>query len=65
MPDALVHGLYREGEPLVDTKAPGGPIEQRWSARTSDAHLVSPANRRAMKIIVVGTGLAGHRPQPP
>ena len=59
MPEALIHGLYRAGEPLCDTKAPGGPIQQRWSARTSGARLVSPANRRAMKIIIVGTGLAG------
>ena len=24
----LVHGLYREGSPIADRKAPDGPIEQ-------------------------------------
>ena len=59
MTETLVDGLYREGEPVHDTKAPGGPIEQRWSTRTFSAHLVNPANRRKLRIIVVGTGLAG------
>ena len=29
----LINGLYREGESIQDTKAPGGPIEQRWTKR--------------------------------
>ncbi|UED83644.1 fumarate reductase/succinate dehydrogenase flavoprotein subunit [Streptomyces profundus] len=57
------HGLgyldYRVGEPLVDTKAPEGPIEERWARRRFEAKLVNPANRRKYSVIVVGTGLAG------
>ncbi|MEU6345440.1 fumarate reductase/succinate dehydrogenase flavoprotein subunit [Streptomyces sp. NPDC046977] len=51
--------LYREGDPLADTKAPAAPIEERWSRRKFEAKLVNPANRRKHKVIVVGTGLAG------
>ncbi|MEP7161836.1 MAG: fumarate reductase/succinate dehydrogenase flavoprotein subunit [Dermatophilaceae bacterium] len=55
----LIKGLYRVGEPIQDTKAPGGPIEQRWTTRKFEAKLVNPANRRKLTVIVVGTGLAG------
>ncbi|TQM63976.1 fumarate reductase/succinate dehydrogenase flavoprotein subunit [Humibacillus xanthopallidus] len=58
-PDTLVHGLYREGEPIVDTKAPRGPIAERWNTRKFEAALVNPANRRKLTVIIVGTGLAG------
>nr|WP_218596437.1 fumarate reductase/succinate dehydrogenase flavoprotein subunit [Pseudonocardia oceani] len=47
------------GEPIVDTAAPDGPIETRWERRRFGVKLVNPANKRKMKIIVVGTGLAG------
>lgn len=47
------------GDPIVDTKAPTGPIEKRWDERKFSAKLVNPANRRKIKVIVVGTGLAG------
>src|SRR6201746_718465 len=50
---------YRVGEPIADTKAPGGPIQQRWQERKFSAKLVNPANRRKHRVIVVGTGLAG------
>jgi succinate dehydrogenase / fumarate reductase, flavoprotein subunit len=50
---------YHVGEPLADTTAPGGPIEQRWALRRFEAKLVNPANRRRHTVIVVGTGLAG------
>jgi succinate dehydrogenase / fumarate reductase flavoprotein subunit len=59
MTDGLMDGLYREGEPIADTKAPGGPLAERWSTRVFSGHLVSPNNRRKLKIIVIGTGLAG------
>ena len=48
-----------EGEPVRDTKAPGGPINERWDTRRFEAKLVNPANRRKLKVIMVGTGLAG------
>ena len=57
--DGLVHGLYRVGEPVKDTKAPGGPIDKKWTTRKFEAHLVNPANRRKLDVIIVGTGLAG------
>ncbi|MFC4554291.1 fumarate reductase/succinate dehydrogenase flavoprotein subunit [Georgenia faecalis] len=59
MTEQLVAGLYREGAPVRDTKAPAGPIESRWSKRRFDARLVNPANRRKLSVIIVGTGLAG------
>ncbi|MEV4376726.1 fumarate reductase/succinate dehydrogenase flavoprotein subunit [Streptosporangium sp. NPDC049644] len=50
---------YTEGEPIRDTKAPDGPIEERWEKRKFSAKLVNPANKRKLHVIVVGTGLAG------
>ncbi len=47
------------GAPVVDTAAPDGPIETRWERRRFGVKLVNPANKRRMKVIVVGTGLAG------
>jgi succinate dehydrogenase / fumarate reductase flavoprotein subunit len=55
----LINELYYEGTPLVDEKAPIGPIEQRWDSRRFTAKLVNPANRRKLSVIMVGTGLAG------
>ncbi|GAA4287702.1 fumarate reductase/succinate dehydrogenase flavoprotein subunit [Georgenia daeguensis] len=55
----LVAGLYREGDAVADTKAPAGPLQNRWEQRKFSARLVNPANRRKMSIIIVGTGLAG------
>ncbi|MGY2704531.1 succinate dehydrogenase / fumarate reductase flavoprotein subunit [Nocardioides sp. HB32] len=52
-------GYYTPGSPLLDTKAPDGPIDQRWQTRKFEARLVNPANRRKLDIIIVGTGLAG------
>ncbi|GAA5166549.1 fumarate reductase/succinate dehydrogenase flavoprotein subunit [Ornithinimicrobium tianjinense] len=59
MTDMLIEGLYREGEPIADTKAPSGDIAQKWTKRKFDAALVNPANRRKLDVIIVGTGLAG------
>jgi succinate dehydrogenase / fumarate reductase flavoprotein subunit len=50
---------YMIGDPITDTRAPSGPIAERWSTRRFEAKLVNPANRRKHKVIVVGTGLAG------
>ncbi len=52
-------GTYRTGEPIRDTKAPSGPVEDRWDTRRFQAKLVNPANKRKLTVIVVGTGLAG------
>ncbi|WP_020573874.1 fumarate reductase/succinate dehydrogenase flavoprotein subunit [Actinopolymorpha alba] len=50
---------YTVGDPIADTKAPDGPIAERWSRRRFEAKLVNPSNRRKHTVIVVGTGLAG------
>jgi succinate dehydrogenase / fumarate reductase, flavoprotein subunit len=50
---------YTVGAPIDDTAAPGGSIDTRWERRRFGVKLVNPANKRRMKIIVVGTGLAG------
>ncbi|MDN5382150.1 MULTISPECIES: fumarate reductase/succinate dehydrogenase flavoprotein subunit [Streptomyces] len=50
---------YTVGDPIADTKAPSGPIHERWDKRRFEAKLVNPANRRKRTVIVVGTGLAG------
>ncbi|MEV7416573.1 fumarate reductase/succinate dehydrogenase flavoprotein subunit [Streptomyces sp. NPDC089919] len=50
---------YTTGEPVADTKAPDGPVAERWDRRRFEAKLVNPANRRGHTVIVVGTGLAG------
>ncbi|WP_425309553.1 fumarate reductase/succinate dehydrogenase flavoprotein subunit [Ammonicoccus fulvus] len=47
------------GEEIHDTKAPAGPIAEKWETRKFEAKLVNPANRRKLSVIVVGTGLAG------
>lgn len=33
MTETLIEGLYRTGEPIADTKAPAGPISQKWEER--------------------------------
>jgi succinate dehydrogenase / fumarate reductase flavoprotein subunit len=43
----------------LDSKAPGGPIESRWTRHRFSMKLVNPANRRKYHVIVVGSGLAG------
>lgn len=51
---------WNVGNQIADTKARQGvPIEKVWPDRQFSAKLVNPANRRKLKIIVVGTGLAG------
>ena len=43
----------------LQSNIPSGPLESKWDAHRQDMKLVSPANKRKFKIIVVGTGLAG------
>ncbi|WP_394277528.1 fumarate reductase/succinate dehydrogenase flavoprotein subunit [Luteococcus sp.] len=60
-PQAALEGQYwTVGEEIADTKAPKDlPIDKIWSERKFTAKLVNPANRRKLKVIIVGTGLAG------
>ncbi len=43
----------------LDAKIPEGDISQKWSNYKSKVHLVNPANKRNIEVIVVGSGLAG------
>jgi len=43
----------------LDSKAPGGPLHEKWDRHRFELKLVNPANKRKYEIIVVGTGLAG------
>ena len=45
--------FYKSGEPIADTKAPTGPIADRWTTRKFEAKLVNPANKRKKKIIIM------------
>lgn len=44
---------------ILDGNCPNGLLHEKWDIRRHELKLVSPANRRKFKIIVVGTGLAG------
>jgi succinate dehydrogenase / fumarate reductase flavoprotein subunit len=43
----------------LDSKIPKGPLANKWTQHKSNINLVSPANKRLIDVIVVGTGLAG------
>lgn len=43
----------------LDSKIPEGPLAEKWSSYKTGLRLVSPANKKKIDIIVVGTGLAG------
>ena len=43
----------------LDSKVPGGPIQDKWDKHRFDLKLVNPANKRKYSVIVVGTGLGG------
>ena len=43
----------------LESKVPGGPLEQKWTKHLGDIKLVNPANKRKYEVIVVGGGLAG------
>jgi len=43
----------------LNSKIPAGPISEKWSSHKEKIKVVSPANKRKLDVIVVGTGLAG------
>ena len=43
----------------LNSKVPAGPVAEKWTRYKSEQHLVNPANKRKLDVIVVGTGLAG------
>ncbi|MDQ2795184.1 MAG: fumarate reductase/succinate dehydrogenase flavoprotein subunit [Bacteroidota bacterium] len=44
---------------LLESKAPAGPLAEKWDKHKFNVKLVNPANKRKYDVIVVGTGLAG------
>ncbi len=44
---------------ILDGNIPSGPLSEKWARRLLELKLVSPANKRRYKVIVVGAGLAG------
>ena len=44
---------------IIDPKTPKGNLSEKWVNHKSKINLVSPANKRQIDVIVVGTGLAG------
>ncbi len=43
----------------LDAKVPEGPLAEKWTNYKNHCKLVSPANKRKLDIIVIGSGLAG------
>ncbi|HKM93686.1 MAG TPA: fumarate reductase/succinate dehydrogenase flavoprotein subunit [Prolixibacteraceae bacterium] len=43
----------------IESKIPQGPLAEKWSNHKATIKVVSPANKRKLDVIVVGTGLAG------
>ncbi|MGA1364358.1 MAG: fumarate reductase/succinate dehydrogenase flavoprotein subunit, partial [Schleiferiaceae bacterium] len=43
----------------LNSRIPEGPISEKWTKHKGTIPLVSPANKRRIDVIVVGTGLAG------
>jgi succinate dehydrogenase / fumarate reductase, flavoprotein subunit len=41
------------------SKVPEGALTQKWTTYKGSTNLVSPANRKKIEIIIVGTGIAG------
>lgn len=44
---------------VLDAKIPSGQMQDKWQNYKDHCKLVSPANKRNLEIIVIGTGLAG------
>ncbi len=43
----------------LNAKIPEGKLEDKWKNYQAKSHLINPANKKKLKIIVVGSGLAG------
>ncbi len=44
---------------ILESKIPAGELAQKWNNHKASIKVVSPANKRKLEIIVVGTGLGG------
>ena len=58
-PDVTVGTMYQSAEAPLDGGVPTGPLEDLWDKHRFEMKLITPANRRRFKVIVVGSGLAG------
>ena len=59
-----LHSLIKDFKPLqskstLKSNIPDGALDLKWRSHKNNVRLVSPANKRNIDIIVVGTGLAG------
>jgi len=43
----------------LNSKIPEGPLSEKWTRFKENVKLVSPANRKKLDIIIVGTGISG------
>ena len=60
LPEAPPRWVEAEpGRLPLESKAPDGPIGERWDQHRFNMKLVNPANKRRYHIIMVGSGLAG------
>ncbi len=44
---------------ILDSKIPSGDLKGKWEKHRFEMKLISPANKRKFKVLVVGSGLAG------
>jgi succinate dehydrogenase / fumarate reductase, flavoprotein subunit len=44
---------------MLNSKIPAVPLAEQWHTYQETTRLISPANKRQLEIIVIGTGLAG------
>ena len=44
---------------ILNSKIPEGPLSEKWTRYKENVKLVSPANRKKLDIIIVGTGISG------
>jgi succinate dehydrogenase / fumarate reductase flavoprotein subunit len=56
---SFIKDLSSNVNPNLKSKIPKGPLDLKWTNHKNNVRLVSPANKRNIDIIVVGTGLAG------
>lgn len=43
----------------LNSKIPDGPLAEKWTGYKASVKLVSPANKKKLEVIVIGTGLSG------
>ena len=41
---------------ILKNKVPEGPLADKWTKYKSNIPLVSPANKRRLEVLVIGTG---------